>query len=68
MISLTNILKDMQKRKKTREFAINDVAAKPFRLLKNRFMTAPLLQYFDFICKIKMEINVSNFNFKRIIS
>jgi hypothetical protein len=33
----------MQKKKKTGEFAMDDAAEKAFRLLKNRFMTAPLL-------------------------
>jgi hypothetical protein len=36
------MLKNMQKRKKTGEFAMDDAAEKAFRLLKDRFIIAPL--------------------------
>jgi hypothetical protein len=49
------------------EFAIDDVTEKTFHLLKNRFITASLLQYFDSICKIRVKIDVSDFDFGGII-
>jgi hypothetical protein len=67
MISLTDILKNIQKKKKTGEFAINNIAEKIFRLLKDRFITAFLLQHFDSTYKIKIKINVSDFDFGKII-
>ena len=67
-LPLTDLLKGMEKGKKTGPFRLTDEAVSAFYNLRQTFTSAPLLRHFDPSLKIRIETDASKFAIGGILS
>ena len=65
---LINLMKDVEKEKFKTKFEMTFEKRKSFKRLKIFFMTISLFCHFDFVFKIFLKIDVSNFAISKILS
>jgi hypothetical protein len=65
---MTDLLKNMQKGKKSDPFHWPREASDAFRKLQNYFTNAPMFQHYNPLCRLRMETDASGFGLTTILS